>query len=143
MAPHMYDSAAPSPTEPTGQNGNDIGDRNEPKYNDYIQWKCLPAGGPLNRWSQNLTRGHDFPGAQVCRDFTPFFFQFWSSFFSRFSFSATRPGARAKPRSKKLPARKLGRAAVKFGATSCSVSGGLGQLRCAMRGDQWGTWHQQ
>lgn len=33
---------------------------------DYIQFKCLPPGGPLNRWSTTLTREHDFPGAQVC-----------------------------------------------------------------------------
>lgn len=32
---------------------------------DYIQFKALPPGGPLNRWSANITRGHDFPGAQV------------------------------------------------------------------------------
>ncbi|PHH85733.1 hypothetical protein CDD83_11237 [Cordyceps sp. RAO-2017] len=33
---------------------------------DYVRFKCLPAGGPhLNRWSANLTRGHDFPGAQA------------------------------------------------------------------------------
>lgn len=31
----------------------------------YIRFKCLPPGGPLNRWSHNATRGHDFPGAQV------------------------------------------------------------------------------
>lgn len=32
---------------------------------DYVQFKCLPPGGPLNRWSTTLTREHDFPGAQV------------------------------------------------------------------------------
>ncbi|XP_044718924.1 dehydratase family domain-containing protein [Hirsutella rhossiliensis] len=32
---------------------------------DYVQFKCLPPGGPLNRWSTNLTREHDFPGAQA------------------------------------------------------------------------------
>ncbi|KZZ95452.1 dihydroxy-acid dehydratase [Moelleriella libera RCEF 2490] len=32
---------------------------------DYIQFKCLPAGGPLNRWSTVLTREHDFPAAQA------------------------------------------------------------------------------
>ncbi|KAI1085396.1 dihydroxy-acid/6-phosphogluconate dehydratase [Whalleya microplaca] len=31
----------------------------------YIQFKCLPPGGPLNRWSHMITRGHDFPGAQA------------------------------------------------------------------------------
>ncbi len=48
----------------------DDGVRNEPKQDDYIQWKVLPPGGPLNRWSQNLTRDHDFPGAQV-REYSP------------------------------------------------------------------------
>ncbi|KAG6002810.1 hypothetical protein E4U21_002767, partial [Claviceps maximensis] len=42
----------------------------EPAYDaksspDYIQFKNLPAGGALNRWSAVLTRGHDFPGAQT------------------------------------------------------------------------------
>ncbi|GAO17071.1 hypothetical protein UVI_02003430 [Ustilaginoidea virens] len=32
---------------------------------DYIQFDCLPPGGPLNRWSAVLTREHDFPGAQA------------------------------------------------------------------------------
>jgi len=32
---------------------------------DYIEFNCLPPGGKLNRWSQNLTNGHDFPGAQA------------------------------------------------------------------------------
>jgi dihydroxy-acid dehydratase len=32
---------------------------------DFIQFKALPPGGALNRWSTNLTRGHDFPGAQA------------------------------------------------------------------------------
>lgn len=32
---------------------------------DYIQFQCIPPGGPLNRWSTALTRGHDFPGAQA------------------------------------------------------------------------------
>ncbi|KAI0020897.1 dihydroxy-acid dehydratase [Xylariomycetidae sp. FL0641] len=31
----------------------------------YIQFRCLPAGGPLNRWSHVVTREHDFPGAQA------------------------------------------------------------------------------
>lgn len=31
----------------------------------YIQFKCLPPGGALNRWSHMITREHDFPGAQV------------------------------------------------------------------------------
>ena len=39
--------------------------RNMPKPDDYIQWSCLPPGGALNRWSQAITRDHDFPGAQV------------------------------------------------------------------------------
>ncbi|KAG5980765.1 hypothetical protein E4U55_003690 [Claviceps digitariae] len=32
---------------------------------EYIQFKSLPPGGALNRWSTVLTRGHDFPGAQA------------------------------------------------------------------------------
>lgn len=32
---------------------------------DYIRFPVLPPGDKLNRWSQTLTRGHDFPGAQV------------------------------------------------------------------------------
>lgn len=32
---------------------------------DYLQFNCLPPGGPLNRWSAGLTRDHDLPGAQV------------------------------------------------------------------------------
>ncbi|ETS75806.1 dihydroxy-acid dehydratase [Pestalotiopsis fici W106-1] len=31
----------------------------------YIQFKCLPPGGALNRWSHTITREHDFPGAQA------------------------------------------------------------------------------
>ena len=34
-------------------------------HEDYIQFKALPPGGPLNRWSHALTNGHDYPGAQV------------------------------------------------------------------------------
>ncbi|KAL2189226.1 hypothetical protein L209DRAFT_269394 [Thermothelomyces heterothallicus CBS 203.75] len=56
MAPHANEA-------PVGQ--NDHPDRNLPKPGDYLQFDCLPPGGPLNRWSQVLTRGHDFPGAQV------------------------------------------------------------------------------
>ncbi|KAK5655288.1 hypothetical protein OQA88_5855 [Cercophora sp. LCS_1] len=66
MAPHADDTPPPSAIEPTGNGSNDIVGKNEPKYEDYIQWKPLPPGGPLNRWSQSLTRGHDFPGAQAC-----------------------------------------------------------------------------
>ncbi|KAG5986562.1 hypothetical protein E4U54_005359, partial [Claviceps lovelessii] len=32
---------------------------------EYIQFKNLPPGGALNRWSTVLTRGQDFPGAQA------------------------------------------------------------------------------
>ncbi|AEO57268.1 dihydroxy-acid and 6-phosphogluconate dehydratase-like protein, partial [Thermothelomyces thermophilus ATCC 42464] len=56
MAPHANEA-------PVGQ--NDHPDRNLPKPGDYLQFDCLPPGGPLNRWSQVLTRGHDFPGAQA------------------------------------------------------------------------------
>jgi len=59
MAPHADD------THQASQSDNSQTGRNEPKDGDYVQWKCLPPGGPLNRWSQNLTRGHDFPGAQA------------------------------------------------------------------------------
>ena len=31
----------------------------------YVQFKSLPPGGPLNRWSHAVTNEHDFPGAQV------------------------------------------------------------------------------
>lgn len=31
----------------------------------FIQFKCLPPNGSLNRWSSVLTREHDFPGAQA------------------------------------------------------------------------------
>ncbi|KAI1098882.1 dihydroxy-acid dehydratase [Jackrogersella minutella] len=31
----------------------------------YLQFECLPPGGPLNRWSHTITTGHDFPGAQA------------------------------------------------------------------------------
>ncbi|KAK0646831.1 hypothetical protein B0T16DRAFT_290286, partial [Cercophora newfieldiana] len=57
MAPHADESSTPQDAATTA--------RNEPQYDDYIQWKVLPAGGPLNRWSHAVTRGHDFPGAQV------------------------------------------------------------------------------
>ncbi len=74
MAPHADETPAPSPPPQQEQsqshphaNGNDSSDslRNEPRYQDYIQWKTLPPGGALNRWSQAVTREHDFPGAQV------------------------------------------------------------------------------
>ncbi|KAL7809406.1 dihydroxy-acid/6-phosphogluconate dehydratase [Trichoderma aethiopicum] len=32
---------------------------------DYLQFPCLPPGGPLNRWSRRITKDHDFPGAQA------------------------------------------------------------------------------
>lgn len=38
----------------------------ETKPGDYLDWERLPPGGPLNRYSAKITRGHDFPGAQVC-----------------------------------------------------------------------------
>jgi len=50
--------------EPT--NGTSPVPGDDPKSSpDYVQFKCLPPGGPLNRWSTTLTREHDFPGAQV------------------------------------------------------------------------------
>lgn len=57
MEPHVDEAGAGADT--TAQ------DRNEPKYDDYIKFKTLPPGGPLNRWSHAVTREHDFPGAQV------------------------------------------------------------------------------
>ncbi|CAK7205358.1 hypothetical protein SEUCBS139899_008128 [Sporothrix eucalyptigena] len=35
------------------------------KPGDYTHFDALPPRGALNRWSQNLTRGHDHPGAQA------------------------------------------------------------------------------
>lgn len=32
---------------------------------DYAPFRILPPGGPLNRWSHFITKGHDFPGAQA------------------------------------------------------------------------------
>ncbi|GAB1321026.1 dihydroxy-acid dehydratase [Madurella fahalii] len=60
MAPHADDL-------PECRNGRENGhsDRNMPKAEDYVQFECLPPGGPLNRWSQFMTREHDFPGAQA------------------------------------------------------------------------------
>ncbi|KAI0399169.1 dihydroxy-acid dehydratase [Xylaria palmicola] len=31
----------------------------------YIQFRCLPPGGKLNRWSHIITREHDFPASQA------------------------------------------------------------------------------
>lgn len=57
--------------EPT--NGTSPVPGDDPKSSpDYVQFKCLPPGGPLNRWSTTLTREHDFPGAQV-KNAPPFF----------------------------------------------------------------------
>ncbi|KAH6839546.1 dihydroxy-acid/6-phosphogluconate dehydratase [Chaetomium sp. MPI-CAGE-AT-0009] len=65
MAPHADETPASLDShENQHHNGND-GDRNQPKYGEYLQFECLPPGGALNRWSQVLTRGHDFPGAQA------------------------------------------------------------------------------
>ncbi|KAK1751445.1 dihydroxy-acid and 6-phosphogluconate dehydratase [Echria macrotheca] len=66
MAPHADETPrAPSATTAM-DHANDVQTgRNEPKHDDYIQWKTLPPGGPLNRWSHALTREHDFPGAQA------------------------------------------------------------------------------
>ncbi|PHH61618.1 hypothetical protein CDD81_8133 [Ophiocordyceps australis] len=32
---------------------------------DLVQFECLAPGGPLNRWSTNLTRRHDLPGSRA------------------------------------------------------------------------------
>lgn len=67
---NMASNGSDKPTN--GANGNtdaaaaaSNGTRNEPRPGDYVQWKSLPPGGPLNRWSHTITREHDFPGAQV------------------------------------------------------------------------------
>lgn len=57
MAPHADEA-------PAAQNG-EANARNVPREGDYLQPEVLPTGGNLNRWSHVLTRGHDFPGAQV------------------------------------------------------------------------------
>lgn len=45
---------------------SDVVPGHDPKSSsDYIQFKCTPPGGVLNRWSTVLTRGHDYPGAQA------------------------------------------------------------------------------
>lgn len=64
MAPHADESQEGKNGHGSG-NGNGHGDRNVPRPGEYIQFECLPPGGPLNRWSQVMTREHDFPGAQV------------------------------------------------------------------------------
>ncbi|KAI1636303.1 dihydroxy-acid/6-phosphogluconate dehydratase [Biscogniauxia mediterranea] len=51
-------------------NGNAAADEGvgivDPKSDpQYIQFRCLPPGGPLNRWSHIITREHDFPAAQA------------------------------------------------------------------------------
>ncbi|KAI0594872.1 dihydroxy-acid/6-phosphogluconate dehydratase [Biscogniauxia sp. FL1348] len=51
-------------------NGNAAADEGvgivDPKSDpQYIQFRCLPPGGPLNRWSHIVTREHDFPAAQA------------------------------------------------------------------------------
>ncbi|KAH9886181.1 dihydroxy-acid dehydratase [Xylariomycetidae sp. FL2044] len=48
---------------PAASEGVGIADpKSDPQY---IQFRCLPPGGPLNRWSHMLTREHDFPGAKA------------------------------------------------------------------------------
>ncbi|KAK3994230.1 dihydroxy-acid and 6-phosphogluconate dehydratase [Cladorrhinum sp. PSN332] len=61
MAPHKEDS----PERQIGLENGHSTERNVPKPGEYIQFDHLPPGGPLNRWSQFMTRGHDFPGAQA------------------------------------------------------------------------------
>ncbi|KAI0541849.1 dihydroxy-acid dehydratase [Xylaria digitata] len=39
-----------------------VDDKSDPQY---IQFRCLPPGGPLNRWSHIITREHDFPASQA------------------------------------------------------------------------------
>ncbi|KAI1410633.1 dihydroxy-acid dehydratase [Hypoxylon sp. FL1857] len=53
-----------SDTPAAGTGVSSLGE--DPKSDpQYIQFKCLPPGGPLNRWSHAVTREHDFPGAQA------------------------------------------------------------------------------
>ncbi|KAK4120273.1 dihydroxy-acid and 6-phosphogluconate dehydratase [Parathielavia appendiculata] len=65
MAPHADELHPCQNGNETARDNSGHSDRNVPKPGDYIQFECLPSGGPLNRWSQVLTRGHDFPGAQA------------------------------------------------------------------------------
>ncbi|TLD28357.1 hypothetical protein PspLS_03104 [Pyricularia sp. CBS 133598] len=37
----------------------------ESRPGDYLDFERRPPGGPLNRWSSKITKGHDFPGAQA------------------------------------------------------------------------------
>ncbi|KAI1326672.1 dihydroxy-acid dehydratase [Xylariaceae sp. FL0255] len=51
--------------------GNDVHSDEGPGIVDpksdpqYIQFRCLPPGEGLNRWSHMITREHDYPGAQA------------------------------------------------------------------------------
>lgn len=47
-------------------------EENPERPDDYIRWKVLPKGDGLNRWSHNITNGHDFPGSRVRRFFSSF-----------------------------------------------------------------------
>ncbi|KAK2068062.1 hypothetical protein P8C59_002733 [Phyllachora maydis] len=40
-------------------------EENPERPDDYIRWKVLPKGDGLNRWSHNITNGHDFPGSRA------------------------------------------------------------------------------
>lgn len=51
---------------------NGRGERNLPREGDYIQWEELPPGGSLNRWSHAMTKEHDFIGAQVSNNCSPY-----------------------------------------------------------------------
>ncbi|KAF9878063.1 dihydroxy-acid dehydratase [Colletotrichum karsti] len=51
--------------EQAGQVPSDHDDTAYKDSHDYLQFKTLPPGGPLNRWSHTITREHDFPGAQA------------------------------------------------------------------------------
>lgn len=85
MAPHADEARGfPNGRENVQGNGSSStshgnGQRNMPDPGDYIQFECLPPGGPLNRWSHAMTREHDFPGAQVSRppEARPHFFFFF------------------------------------------------------------------
>ncbi|KAL2257449.1 hypothetical protein VTK26DRAFT_166 [Humicola hyalothermophila] len=64
MAPHA-DELGGGQNCREGSQENEQSGRNMPAPGDYIQFDALPPGGPLNRWSQALTKDHDFPGAQA------------------------------------------------------------------------------
>ncbi|KAI1277712.1 dihydroxy-acid dehydratase [Xylaria sp. FL0933] len=49
-------------TSDTPEGARIVDPKSDPQY---IQFRCLPPGGPLNRWSHIITREHDFPASQA------------------------------------------------------------------------------